>query len=265
MSVSILFRPLFIKLSDNKFIPIIEAGSNNCFMENKKGNMVYSRSFGSENFKKGKILTESEIIESLTSYKDSLKEQYKKDIEEKGIKCFDKSYGWYAAEKIYGKQTFNTTFNDIVNFYKKGIKQAITLEEAKMLGISVKVHYWTINEKGKTVSEIEYLKEYTEQCLLEIMNRFNEAKTNYWVSINVRDNAYDYIQSVCSLNRKTKENTFCMLTNKGFISKFNGMTPEFTLEKENALYMPFKPYNYISRFLVSYSILGVNYTSGYEK
>ena len=85
MSVSILFRPLFIKLSDNKFIPIIEAGSNNCFMENKKGNMVYSRSFGSENFKKGKILTESEIIESLTSYKDSLKEQYKKDIEEKGI------------------------------------------------------------------------------------------------------------------------------------------------------------------------------------
>ena len=250
MSVSILFRPLFIKLGNGKFIPIIEAGSSNCY-NTDNGYYSYARSWSNCRVHKDICCTESELLEAIKDEREASKErinkEYINEVAPKGCSTTeykDEHFGWYEGLKLYGKT--KTGYNDYLNFYKKGIRQAITLKTAKILHISVVINYY---QKDSFKIETIYLKDYTDEEFLGIIESLEKEKLTPYVGIHIDNETYSYVKSVSRFKQTTK-NVFVAETDKGFIEKFNNFIPSYTKEKSKALRLTLAQYNGISRKLL---------------
>lgn len=255
MSVSILFRPLFIKLDNDKYIPVIETGSSNCYTASYKGYYSYARDWSNCRVHKDICCTESELLESIQKERESSKERTNKEYEEYKtnpdtlknwgiIEYKDENFGWIEGLRLYGKN--KTSYKDYLNFFKKGIRQAITLKTAKQLHISVVIRY---NQKDTFKIETIYLKDYTDEEFFGIVESLEKEKLTPYVGIHIDNETYSYVKSVSRFKQTTK-NVFVAETDKGFIEKFNNFIPSYTKEKSKALRLTLAQYNGISRKLL---------------
>jgi hypothetical protein len=154
---------MFVKLSDGRFIPMIEAGCNNVWEADNKRRV---RHWQQANYLvPGKnFLTEDEILTGVDNFINIVKSCYvgkpKPDYEGgDGVitytdKELENRFGYFEGVSIYGKSTHVTTAQQIRNFFKKGIERAISIDE-----IMLRVH-WTIkwpeteNNYPKTEDEL---------------------------------------------------------------------------------------------------------------
>jgi len=145
MSYSILYRSMFVKMSDGKYIPMYEVGDNNVWeCDNKRRARSW---YQADCIAKGKVsLTEDEIMAGVENLINSVKNQYVGKVVEDynggdGVRTYtdkeiESRFGYYEGISIYGKSTRVTTANQIRNFFKKGIERAVPFGE-----ISLNVHW----------------------------------------------------------------------------------------------------------------------------
>ena len=153
MSYSIFYRSMFVKLSNNKYIPMMEMGDNNVYEASYgRGKAKRVRSWSNANLNRGqKFFTHDEIVSSLNSWYNESEQKRNRD-KESGIDwkieaAKSQSFGYYEAVAVDGKHTTDTTFNHVKNLVLRGEKNCISFEEAvKVCGLNI--YYWEDSKDG---------------------------------------------------------------------------------------------------------------------
>jgi len=130
MSYSILYDRQFVKIAEDKYIPMMLVGDNNMWENNSKkrcrdwGNLTW--------YTDGEpYASEEAIMKRLDDYMARQKEEYDhKDKEGVGY-TFDKNYGWFDGLVIRSGHTSRTTATQYRNFILSGIKKAWTIDQLK--------------------------------------------------------------------------------------------------------------------------------------
>jgi hypothetical protein len=191
MSYSILYRSMFVKLSDGRFIPMMEMGDNNVWDCNYgRGRGRRSRSWSNINLNRGqKFFTESEIKKFLEEWNNDFEAKRQKDLQsdEEWLQESAKNanFGFYEAISVYGKGGTNgTAFKDVKNIVLSGVKNCISVEEAiKKCGL--KITYWK-KEEGDialTCWKSEHFE--TEEEMFKVINeKFGGDEKNFYFVYN---------------------------------------------------------------------------------
>lgn len=179
MSYTIFYRSMFVKTRDNKYIPIIEGGDNNCY---EAGSMRRARSWHSiysiaEETKA--LLTAKEIMDGVERrWVKMMKEQYvgkpidlygesPRPVTEQDV---EDNFGDYFGLAI-GNANSNTSAQTVRNFFKRAVKNAVNFGE-----IDLKV-CWYAKDKDVDV--------HIERCRVETEE---ELETMY---LGLRSTGYD--------------------------------------------------------------------------
>ena len=222
MSYSILYRSMFVKLSDGRFIPMMEMGDNNVYDTTYSGKARRSRSWSNINLNRGqKFFTEDEIKNNLKEWNEAFEAQISKDMESSDEwtrkMAQTKDFGYYEAIRVYGKST--TMFKDIKNIIMSGVKNCISVEDAiKKCGL--KITYWKKEEGDTTLTCQKYECFSTEEEMLNIINeKFGGDESNFYFVYNenyLTNKCYDMCKAIRSfaMGRKNKGKSFIITCGK---------------------------------------------------
>lgn len=225
MSYSILYRPMFLKVKENMYIPIYEGGDNNVWeCDNKRRSRSWSntRFKGMENIYCG----ESELFDILNNIHEEVIQRYK----EREDNYSDKQFGYFDSVSVSGKKPITTSWNDYLNFFKKGIQNSITFEEAKELRLAIQLTYYDIEDKYHFV----YIN--TKEELFNMLDELKNQTKHLWVGYSsVSDRIYNFINCMRSKKSYSKNGVWVIETTKGYLKSFDGIKPVFTKEPKEAL------------------------------
>ncbi len=149
MSYSIFYRAMFIKLSDGTYIPMIESGDNNVWeADNRRRARDWSACrwmHESDEQRRRIALTEGEIVGSALREIDRIRERYvgeepafggPKYTEENVMKRFS----YFSCVHVSGHST--SSAKTFLNFIKSGFRNAVTMDELREWGCSVRLGWW---------------------------------------------------------------------------------------------------------------------------
>ena len=211
MSYSILYDKQFIKVSDNQFIPMIEAGDNNCYEATGNGRKR-ARNWQLDRWVAPNLTTsKEEILNVVEDFRNQLiernTEEYKNLDESWAYK--DKSFGWHCGLALYGKGTSGTSYGMFKGFYETGIKQALTIEELKeySVNVSITTSYYsdkTIEQYG--LEKRDAVSVQSTEHLIELLKEWKEYYKDCLevITVDISDWAIRNIKS--SRSRKRREN-----------------------------------------------------------
>lgn len=180
MSHTILYNRLFVRLPDETYIALVQSGDNNVTTVNMRtGREVRSREWTQWTFgRKGPSYTEQEILTHLRNRFLEVVEEARNHLrfhpedwnggdEEDEAK---RRFGYYACLAVNGRSCQTTTFGMYRNFFVKGLREAVTLEEfAKRCG------GFRIFRDDDSLSRSDILGTAPATTLEEIKARWNEA------------------------------------------------------------------------------------------
>lgn len=225
MSYSILYRSMFVKLSDGRFIPMMEMGDNNVWDASYRGKARRSRSWSNINLNRGqKFFTHEEIVKELDNwYNES---EQKRDRDRNSGDEYDKnaaenaSFGYYEAIAVYGKgRTHGTSFKDVRNIVLSGVKNCISVEDAiKKCGLEI--IYWKKEEGDTALTCQKYERFSTEEEMLNIINeKFGGEENKFHFIYNenyLTNKCYDMCKAIRSFARggKNKGKSFIITCGK---------------------------------------------------
>lgn len=134
MGYSIFYDKQFVKLeSTGTFIPMVLAGSSNCYEWSPGGRERRERSWFSFNHvAKNFHATEEEMLAEMAEERQRYIDRNKKTLEENPNWDVydDKSFGYFSALAINGS-TRNTTYGQYMGIVKTGCKKALTIEQLR--------------------------------------------------------------------------------------------------------------------------------------
>lgn len=173
MSYTILYRSMFLKMSDGRYIPQAETGDNNDYVTGWSGREKRSRSWENLFYLNGQppkpAYTEDELLKNV---QDMIKETiltYTEDRHGRGEKATEedirKHFGWYSSIAVRSSGTSGTTARMVESFTVMGIRRAITWDEFEQAGLRLKLMYWDKDNTFHYVemkNEQEYLQKWDE-------------------------------------------------------------------------------------------------------
>ena len=121
MSYSILYRRVFVRLSDDTFVALVESGDNNV---RESDNRRRARSWNAWNFGTRKSsVTRQDVLSWLN-------ERYNSAVREaRDGQDARRRFGWYEAVSVYGRHTSTTSFGAVRAFFMKGLEKAVSLAD----------------------------------------------------------------------------------------------------------------------------------------
>ena len=174
MSYEIIYDKQFIKLSNNKYIPMVLAGSNNCYTVNPiNGRERRERNWFPWTLKAG-LIGEKDYF--LAYWEDVRKEIIERNESKEKDQWYeeyhDNSFGYWTSLSISGKSCSQTTYRNITGVFTNGIKKALTIEQLYSEGVYVIVRTGYISRK----QEIKpfYKSVCSEKELLKAIEECNE-------------------------------------------------------------------------------------------
>lgn len=145
MSYTILYRSMFVKLSDGRYIPMVEFGDNNVYeCSNGRGRGRRARNWFSFVLDRGKkFFSKEDVVSCLDEWRDSVEHKMscaKESDDEWSCKMAESgNFGYFEAIQRYGKSV--TKFKDIKSVFMGGIKHCISFDDAvKKCGLCIT--YW---------------------------------------------------------------------------------------------------------------------------
>lgn len=155
MSYEIFYDKQFVKVNDELFIPMIYAGSNNCYQYDLSNRGRRERSWFPYSWLiDGKLMgTAEEMLAKVDKQRTDLIESCKNSED----KYKDESFGWHTSLS-FGNGC-NVSFNQYKSFIKTAIKKALTIEQLAECGISVQIYCYVYDEekfKKETGKETKY-------------------------------------------------------------------------------------------------------------
>ena len=182
MSYTILYRSMFVRMSDGRYIPLMEMGDNNVYDIAWNGRQRRSRSW--QQWVIGKqydklAFTKSEIIDEVERVINVEKERVGKpyaDYENKtGVYTeheIEKRWGYYSGISVAGRHCNNTSAQQFRNFFQKGFDQAIGFDDPDL---ELDLHWCTEYPHW----EHRYVK--SEQELLRLWEDLKSEKRIVWI------------------------------------------------------------------------------------
>ena len=226
MSYSILYRSMFVKLSDGRFIPMMEMGDNNIWDCNYgRGRGKRSRSWSNINLNRGqKFFTEGEIKKFLEEWNNDFEAKRQKDLQsdEEWLKesAENANFGFYEAISVYGKGgTHGTAFKDVRNIVLSGVRNCISVEDA-IKKCDLKITYWKKEEGDTALTCLKYERFSTEEEMLNIINeKFGGDESNFYFIYNdnyLTSRCYDMCKAIRGFARcgKNKGKSFIITCGK---------------------------------------------------
>lgn len=176
MSHQIYYGKQFVKLNNNKLLPFMWEGSNNCTEFSWNGRERRERNWSRQGyFSNGKMFpTAEDILKSIDDFRQGYIERYKDDVEDK---YDDKRFGWFAGCRLTGKH--GMTFGEFKGMFTTGIKQAMTVEELKTFGIDLVM--WVYHYKPEDITDkgFEIKERLHFNTTDEVEQKYNEWKEYY--------------------------------------------------------------------------------------
>lgn len=225
MSYTIIYDKQFVKVND-KFIPILYWGSNNCYDYSNTGRGIGRRSRSWENYKYG--------LNSLAHTKDELLaicEAYKKGLIAENNETLkrhadwnvydDKSFGYFAGLAIKGS-THKTTYGMFKGIFTTGMKNALTVEELKKFGVSINIQTSSYNKEQLDklgLSEIYKHVNTTDELINMIETLKSYPFESYYISLYASEDTMKRIRRINKLNQPRKERKTKTVTT-GYSFKF---------------------------------------------
>ena len=246
MSYDLIYAKQFIKIetkSEPKFIPIVLAGSSNCYevvARGRNGKERRSRSwFDLKSFTaKSVFATEKEMLENIYAERQRMIDRNNERCIENPEHCDkydDKHFGYFASLSIGGRHTSTTTFGMYKGLITTGVKKALTVEQLKefCLGVHLSVFSTKFDkeseEKASEINKNLGTVDTTEELLISI-EYYQNLKLDF-LSLTVR---LDAINDKKALNRVllhyfpkkrkekqavTLENYFVIKTPQGYFDR----------------------------------------------
>ena len=180
MSYTILYRSMFVKLSNGKYIPLVEIGDNNVYdCSGRRSRSWQQWIVGGQH--KCLAFTRNEIMNEVESVIDEQKARYaNKPIPEyehkEGIyteQDIEKRFGYFSGIAISGRHCNDTTAQQFRNFFLKGFDQAVTFAEESL---ELDLHWCPEYPNYKH----RYVK--SEQELTEAWEELQSSKCDIWIS-----------------------------------------------------------------------------------
>lgn len=236
MSYAILYRAMFVKLSGDKYIPIIESGDNNVWeCDNKRRARSWYHARWIMKSKTEYAFTADEIMKGVEAMIDSVKARYvgneRPDYDRCGEgvytdKEIEARFGWFDGISVYSKGTTNTTAQQIRNFFKKGIEMAVTLDD-----IRLDVHWCPKypNYEHRYVS--------TEEKLAAAFKEGLDTGADVWIGFSgTADYLYERRKAETAKKRVSVEHTkgWAVLCNGNYILKVTSRRFHMTYYPEYA-------------------------------
>lgn len=167
MSYEIIYDKQFIKLSNDRFIPIVLGGSNNCTEFSHKGRERRARSWNNINIGGSNISTLEEMLKYSNELRESLiisnnKSTYKIDASDY---YNDNRFGWFCGLQIGSGGTSRTTFKMYQNLFIYGCKNALSVEELKENYISVRVFSSHYSKDKLVANNLEPFSKYFDNSI----------------------------------------------------------------------------------------------------
>ena len=164
MSYEIIYDKQFIELKkDNElvYIPMIYAGSNNCYEisfrgRERRARSWYNLSYYTEN---NIYATKDFLIKKVEEERARIIENNEKELargDSWATPYKDSAYGYFASVAING-HTSNTSFGQFKGIFTTGIKKALTVEKLLEFGVSTKLYIYHYDQK-----DIEEIKKITD-------------------------------------------------------------------------------------------------------
>lgn len=212
MSYEILYDKQFVRIpqeKEDKFIPMILAGSNNCYEYTGNGRERRARNWW--NFvwllPENKIAgTEAEMVAKIEKWREDIiegntkrNEEYKANGDENWIDVYDdKRFGYFSSLAINGS-THNTTFGQVLGIAKTGVKKSLTIEELKEEGIpiTVKTGYYAEEQLEKAgLDKFSITVSSTEELIkaIEKAEKYREAGISIEVNAGIYDGQLKWIR-----------------------------------------------------------------------
>lgn len=218
MSYEIIYDKQFVKLErtgkPTMFVPMIYAGSNNCY------DVVYDR-LGRQRERRerswfcfnwlcgrGHFDTQEAMLQRQQEFRDEKAIQDEDSIKLHG-KYSDKNFGYWASLAI-GGATRNTTFGQYQGIVKTGCKHAMTIEELAAEGIFISISTGS-SYYNKEKFEAAGLEEFslTPRTTQEFLNMLDEflAKTKphgipCYLSLNASETDMKWLRKKTRPQRK---------------------------------------------------------------
>ena len=139
MSYTILYRSMFVKLSNGKYIPMVETGDNNTYTATATGqkrSRDWQQWIIGKNYK-GLAYTAEEIMGYVESVIDEEKREhvnkpkniYKEDCNEYWTYDeIERNLGYFTCIAVSGRHCNDTSAQQVRNFFRRGMEQAVSFE-----------------------------------------------------------------------------------------------------------------------------------------
>ena len=164
---------MFVKMNDNKYIPIVEAGSNNCYEYTLNGRQRRERDWQQWRIKGREnefAFTREEIMQAVENIIESEKADrvgtprpdYENNPGNYTAEEIEKRFGYFTGIAINGGHCNKTTAQQFRNFFLKGFEQSVsTTDKYFQLNMSCCVKYPNY-ERRTANSEEEFINAYNE-------------------------------------------------------------------------------------------------------
>ena len=175
MSYELIYAKQFIKVKENKFIPIVLGGSSNCY-DSFKGKERRSRSWFNirTNGNEQLALSLNEMLVGVELERNLLIKRNNENLKDDANwdKYDDKSFGYFNALAIGGRHTSNTTFGQYKGLFTDGVKKALTVEQLMKFHISVSLNVFTPSfDKELEAEVLELQKQFGTVTTSEELNK----------------------------------------------------------------------------------------------
>ena len=183
MSYTILYRSMFAKVGEDRFIPMIEVGDSNCYEFDSRKRARSWENWRVPGLESKIILSRREIMDGVHKLIQDTEDHWV-NKPSRDYDCIPgpywtyrdiyKNYGWLAAISVGSNGCSKTTARMVENFFNRGFEQAVDVEHLKYWGYLpiIMKHY----ENGQCKSE--YFDDFNE--LINVCET-RDGK-DYWVT-----------------------------------------------------------------------------------
>ena len=176
MSYCILYKRIFIRTKDERYIVLAQAGDNNVWTTDyKTGREKRSRSWEAWNFNENKFdFSDKEIN---TWLQERLKIAAERASEDGlSLKQVAEKFGYYKAIAIGGKSTYATTYGMVNNFFSPTKGTVVEFDEFVAAFGGLHISYWTDSYKRtETFTKEKDLRQAFE-------NLKKSTKSTLWIT-----------------------------------------------------------------------------------
>ena len=183
MSTEIFYRKAFIKVDNNRVIPVYEGGSSNCTMFNHNGREVLERDWRNDSYySKGGIIIENEALLR------GVDVDGQREVERNHKSGYnEKDFAWYFGLRIYGQQ--GCSFKQFKSYFSNGIKTSKTIEEYLLWGVKFSIKPYVYDEE--LTAKLSFIKpkvvfestSHMIDTIAEYLEYYKDTKVNCYVTL----------------------------------------------------------------------------------